>query len=92
MNGKQISVRLSAAELAELRRLTPGGTDAARVRALIHSHAISSGLAAEIAAAVQAKLEPQHQETQRLIKTIGPVLNELYKKLSSRLPGGPHGS
>lgn len=74
MATKQIGIRLSMAELASLRRL-PGESDSARVRALIHNHAISTGLAEEISAAVVTALHD---------KNSGPMTLEAIKAALAR--------
>lgn len=52
---KTITVRLAAAELAALKKL-PGGSDAARLRMLIHATGATDGLSAKIGAEVSKKL------------------------------------
>lgn len=82
--GKVVSVRLDDAELAQLRKL-PGDGDAGRLRTLLHATGATDGLAARIAEITQQGLSPDFQETQRLVKAIGPILQDVYKKLSEQI-------
>lgn len=84
VRGKVVSVRLDDAELQQLRKL-PGGSDAARLRTLLHATGATDGLAARIAETVQKGVATDQQETQRLIRAIGPILQDVYKKLSEQI-------
>ena len=92
MGTKVISLRLTADDLAALRKMV-GDTDAERVRNLIHNAAISAGLAHQIAAEVAVQIvgqidknaSPLHAETQRLVRALGPILNQMYQNLLTQL-------
>ncbi|MGH8398114.1 MAG: hypothetical protein ACRETA_07690 [Gammaproteobacteria bacterium] len=75
-----ITVRLDDVELAALRKL-PGENDAARLRTLLHANGATDGLAAKIADEVSEKLKADVEETQRLIRALGPLLDQMYRRL-----------
>jgi len=81
---KLVTVRLSQSELSELKTL-PGTSNAARLRTLIFAAGATDRLAEKIANAVAERLTSGEQETQRLIKALGPILNQLYQKLSEQI-------
>lgn len=82
--GKVVSVRLDDAELAQLRKL-PGDGDAGRLRTLLHATGATDGLALKIAEAVQQRLSLDIQATQGLVRAVGPILEQMYKKLSEQI-------
>jgi len=82
--GRTVTVRLDDAELRQLRKL-PGDSDAARLRTLLHATGATDGLAAKITESIQRGIAPDFQETQRLVKAIGPILQDVYKKLSEQI-------
>lgn len=84
MRSRTVTVRLDEAELQQLRKL-PGDSDAARLRILLHSTGATEGLAATIAEGVRKSLSSEFLETQRLVRAIGPILQDVYKKLSEQL-------
>lgn len=85
---KPVTVRLDPDELQQLRKL-PGDSDAARLRTLLHTTGATDGLAAKIAGTIQKSMAQDHQETQRLVKAIGPILQDVYKKLSEQIQRRP---
>jgi len=88
MRGRTVTVRLDEIELQQLRKL-PGDSDAARLRTLLHATRASDGLAIKIAETVQRDIALDFQETQRLVKAIGPILQDVYKKLSEQIQRRP---
>lgn len=82
--GRTVTVRLDDVELLQLRKL-PGGSDASRLRTLLHASGGTDGLAVKIAEVVQQRMLPELHTTQGLIKAVGPILEQMYRKLSEQI-------